>query len=429
MPRNAHQSQRLMSCLQVLGLLMLLAAGPLCAEDDHHEDANWLESRDPVAMLWRRMESGQAKLDTTSDKAFLGSLLKELDIPVESQVLVFSKTSLQKSLISPSKPRAIYFNEECYIGWVQGGDVEVVSCEPGGEPQYYLIHRPGVTEAQPRLIRSNQCASCHAGGDLQVQSVYTRPSGYPMGNEDRFVTSYESPLGERWGGWYVTGRHGDDLHMGNVTAEPGTRNMLLDRRRGANIDSLTGWFPVEPYLTDTSDLVALMVLEHQYVLHNVIHESARAVRRMMEEKAGSPIYEEASRQRILNKRAAKIVELLLYSGEYRLQAGGVTGSDAFQKAFHRNRKASRQGVALKDFDLHTRLFTHRCSYMIHSASFKGMPDVLKARVYALMDDVLSGREDGGDYAHLDASERQSIRQILMDTEPEIRATWNLKPEP
>jgi hypothetical protein len=416
------------SCFRILVALLAMAAAPLCAEGDHEEAAAWRESRDPVAMLWRRLEAGQTKLDTSSGKAFLRSLLQELDIPVESQVLVFSKTSLQKALISPSKPRAIYFNEDCYIGWVQGGDVEVVSSEPGGELQYYLIQLPGAPQSNPRLVRSNQCMSCHVGGDLQVQSVYTRPSGYPMGNEDRFVTSHESPLGERWGGWYVTGRHGADLHMGNVTAEPGTRGRLLDRRRGANLESLTNWFPVEPYLTDTSDLVALMVLEHQYVLHNVIHESTRAVRRMLEEKSGSPIYDEAARQRILNKRAAKIVELLLYTGEYRLQTGGVAGSDAFQKAFQRNRKASSQGTSLKDFDLHTRLFTHRCSYMIHSASFKAMPPVLKARVYSLLDGVLTGREADGDYAHLDASECQSIRQILIDTEPEIRAAWNAKPE-
>ncbi|QIF02756.1 hypothetical protein [Roseimicrobium sp. ORNL1] len=430
MSRGIHAPEWLPSSLKVLATLMVMAAAPLWA-DGETEDAAWQDSRDPVALLWRRVESGQTKLDTSSDKAFLSSLLKELNIPAESQVLVFSKTSLQKTLISPSTPRALYYSEECYIGWVQGGDLEVVSSEPGGDLQYYLIHRPrpAPSPAKPRLIRSNQCASCHVGGDLQVQSVYTRSSGYPMGNEDRFVTSAESPLGERWGGWYVTGRHGTDYHMGNVMAEKGPRGMVLDRRKGANIESLTGWFPVEPYLSDTSDLVALMVLEHQYVLHNTLQDAARVVRRMHEQvrKGDSSAPDEVAQQRIVTKRAEKIVELLLFTGEYALKEGGVIGGDAFQAAFRRNRKTSTNGASLKDFDLHTRMFKHRCSYMIHSATFKAMPDVLKARVYALLDDVLSGRAVADDYAQLDADERQSIRQILLETEPEIRAAWDSKP--
>ncbi|RBP46309.1 hypothetical protein DES53_102697 [Roseimicrobium gellanilyticum] len=426
MSRDIHPPKWLPSCLQVIATLLVLTGAPVRGEDVL-EDANWQASRDPVAMLWRRVAAGQTKLDTSSDKAFLGSLLRELDVPVESQVLVFSKTSLQKSLIGPATPRALYFNEECYIGWVQGGDVEVVSSEPGGDLQYYLIHRPGPSPAQPRLIRSNQCASCHVGGELQVQSVFTRPSGYPMGNEDRFVTSFESPLSERWGGWYVTGRHGGDFHMGNVTTETGPKGMVLDRKQGANLESLTGWFPVEPYLTGTSDLVALMVLEHQYVLHNALQDAARVVRRMLERKDNSDAPDEAARQRVVTKRAEKIVELLLFTGEYPLKDGGVAGGDAFQNAFRRNRKTSTHGASLKDFDLHSRIFTHRCSYMIHSATFKAMPQILKARVYALLDDALSGR-GGTDYAHLDAVECQSIRQILIDTESEIRAAWASKPE-
>jgi hypothetical protein len=148
---------------------------------------------------------------------------------------------------------------------------------------------------------------------------------------------------------------------------------------------------------------------------------------MLERKADSTGPDEATQQRIVNKRAEKIVELLLFTGEYALQGDGVTGGDAFQIAFRRNRKTSTQGDSLKDFDLHTRMFKHRCSYMIHSATFKAMPELLKTRVYALLDDVLSGRSGGSDYAHLGNGERQTIRQILLETEPEIRAAWNSKP--
>lgn len=395
------------------------------AEGEHA----WRESNDPVAELWKRMEAGEASLDTSSDQKFLISLLKELDVPVESQVLVFSKTSLQKEYIDPTQPRALYFNEECYIGWVQGGDVEVVASNPGGELQYYLIHRPKPHTPIPTLVKSNQCMSCHVGGDLQIQSVHTRESGYPIGNEDRFVVTYESPLSERWGGWYVTGKHGHELHMGNVTMNSTVSGVELDRKRGANVISLDNWLALEPYPVGTSDIVALMVLEHQYVLHNTLQDSARAVRRMKkraeDEKggAGQIAYDENAQQRILRKHARKITEQLLYMGEYVLKDDGVSGSEAFQKAFQRNKQTSQSGASLKDFDLRSRMFKYRCSYMIHSATFKGMPEELRKAVYEFLGEVLSGKDDSGEYQYLTADECAQIRQILSDTEPEIRAVW------
>lgn len=407
---------------------LLLLPGALLRAQEEQEDSHWRTSGDRVAVLWKRMEAGKTSLDTSSDKAFLRSLLKALDVPVESQVLVFSKTSLQKALISPSTPRAIYFNEECYVGWVQGGDLEVVASDPRGNFQYYVIQRPADVNTPPRLLTSNQCMSCHVGGELQIQSVHARASGYPMGNEDRFVTTYTSPLKERWGGWYVTGLHGTDLHMGNVTAKSGAQAVVLDRRRGANVESLKSWFPIEPYLVDTSDLVSLMVLEHQYVVHNALHDASRAVRRTLERTQGQlphgpDAVNAAAQVRILDKQAEKLVELLLYAGEYQLQKGGVVGGVAFQKAFQRNRKMSSQGASLKDFDLRSRLFKHRCSYMIHSASFTALPALLKARIYARLNEILSGDPEDDSYGYLEREERLSIRQILMDTEPDIRACW------
>lgn len=257
-----------------------------------------------------------------------------------------------------------------------------------------------------------------------MQSVHTRENGYPIGQADVFVTSYESPLSERWGGWYVTGRHGQDLHMGNVLAYLRGGAVSLDRRRGANVESLEDWVSTKPYPVATSDIVALMVLEHQYVMHNVLHEAGRSIRRVLNPVPGGPRYDVTAQDRILRKRAHEIVERLLFSGEYALKDGGVSGSPAFQSAFRRNRRADSQGRSLKDFNLKTRLFDYRCSYMIYSASFQGLPEPLKKGVYMELDQVLAGGTLATANSDcLPVEERQAIRQILMETDPGAQAAW------
>ncbi len=404
--------------------LMCLLASTALSMESLEEAQAWRQSQDPVARLWQKLESGQVTLDVSTEQTFLQGLLRHLDIPAESQVLVFSKTSLQKQGISPATPRAIYFNEETYLGWVRGGDLEVVTAAPGQEFQYYLIRRiPARPSRQPALVKSGQCLSCHVGGDLQLQSVYTRADGSPMGQEDRFTTTYESPLSERWGGWYVTGQHGSDLHMGNVTASMGARGSAqLDRQKGANVTDLGQWLDTAPYPVKTSDIAALLVLEHQYVLHNALQEAGRAVRRLeaqVSKDSRTTGQMEASLKRGLTKRAQAVADLLLFSDEYPLKEG-VQGSPDFQKAFQRNGRTTSQGRSLKDFDLQTHLFKYRCSYMIHSPAFKGLPVALKNEIYDLLGQRLGPHTND---SPLPASERETLRQILQETEPEIAVRW------
>ena len=79
---------------------------------------------DPVSRLSHEIERGIIKLDYSEDGwGYLSSLLKHLDVNVDSQVLVFSKTSFQLTKISPKTPRAVFFNDSVAIGSVQGGQV------------------------------------------------------------------------------------------------------------------------------------------------------------------------------------------------------------------------------------------------------------------------------------------------------------------
>ncbi|WP_038162087.1 hypothetical protein [Verrucomicrobium sp. BvORR106] len=414
--------------------LPLAAATPAPAEP-------WKTSSDPVAKLWQRVQSGQVKLPVEGDeKTFLNAVLKELDVPVASQVLVFSKTSLQNALIGPMRPRAVYFSEEVYVGWVQGGMIEIIGMDPETGPHFYTLSQRGGADAphRPELATDEQCLSCHessrTGGvkGLLVRSVFADASGQPILSEGSHVTTHESPLSERWGGWYVTGRHGKDRHMGNAIAKETGAGVQLDRERGANLTSLQDIISTQPYLTKTSDLVALMVLEHQCSTHNLLTDAAGSTRaamarqRDLQKAFNEPITDvpQGSAQSVVRSLAEKLLRQMLFVGEYTLQDDGVEGDPAFQDAFRRNRRETEEGRSLKDFQLRTRLFKHRCSYMIYSQAFEALPRQMKDEFYSQLWQILRGH-DGRDkeFASLSESERTHIRTILLATKKDLPACW------
>jgi len=117
--------------LLLLSVLVAAAAGATVTED-------------AVTRLENRISRGEASLDFDQRFGYLPSLLKQLSINVDSQVLVFSKTSLQRDHISPESPRAIYFNDEVAVGSVHGGElIEVLDVQPQGRLKFYSldVHR------------------------------------------------------------------------------------------------------------------------------------------------------------------------------------------------------------------------------------------------------------------------------------------------
>ena len=184
---------------------------------------------DEITHLQQRLDAGELKLPFDDQRGYLPALLELLDIPTSSQMLVFSKTSFQLRRINPHRPRALYFNDHAYIGWVQGGDVvEITSVDPQQGAIFYTLAQEETD--QPRFIRDKgQCLTCHASSRTKgvpghlVRSVYTSQSGQPQFGSGTFTTDHRSPFTERWGGWYVSGTHGEMRHMGNV--------LSLDRNR------------------------------------------------------------------------------------------------------------------------------------------------------------------------------------------------------
>ncbi len=365
-------------------------------------------------------------------RAQLEALLKDLGVSPESQLLVFSKTSLQSSLISPSTPRAIFFSDECYVGWVPGGRIEVACYGPAVGPAFYLAEMDD-TDAHPVFIREEDCLSCHtrtsAPGTpgLMVRSVFSYPDGQAALGKGTFLTTYQSPISERWGGWYVTGKHGDIFHMGNKTLDSeGT----LDRASGANRTTLTGLVDTRRYPVSTSDIVAFLVLEHQASVHNALTEGSFRTRRarhlqdVVADALGDPRAPEleGTALSVANSSADKIVETLLFYGEAEFPADGITGNGDYEKAFLEKRRTDAQGHSLRDFQLLTRTFKNRCSYMIHSGAFESLLPALKMIVWEKLHTSLT--EDSEKFGYLGKSERRRILSILKETVPDLPKSWH-----
>lgn len=422
---------RLLACL-VFPLCGLIAGEP------GYEQAPVFYSKSepdtPITRIGEEVIRGNLRFHGESGRDVLVQLLDLLDVPVESQVLVFSKTSAQNSRISPRTPRAIYFSDDAYVGWVQGGDIEVATFDANLGMVFHLVDVDNLLNGRaPLMTRDRSCLNCHGGsatGNLPgvtVRSVYAGSDGHPIFHAGTFRTDYTSPLEERWGGWYVTGSSGERGHMGNQFAlESGDRrSVVLESAAPGSLATLDGLIATEPYLAGgTSDIVALMVLEHQVTVHNALVAGLINTRKTqyrhgkMKEAFGespdSPLSD--TNERILDNLADRIVRALFFYDEH-IVVDGVEGAPPFQEAFSAKAKRNREGRSLRDLRLYERLFKYRCSHLVYCDAFAYLPEPLLGRVVVRMKQVLAGTDEGGDFAYLTDSERVRIDEILTDTLP------------
>ena len=422
-----------------IGCLRLLHCGAVAAvlgvfvvevQGQSYEEAPFFytdtEAKDPTAQLVEKIQLGSVRLDTSSDQAFLKDLLTKLEVPVASQVLVYSKTSFQNSRITPTQPRAIYFSDDHYVGWVQGGDIEIISIDPKLGPVFYVLEIPRPPKRPLALIRHHECLSCHGtsrtGGvpGMLVRSVRADARGFPILSAGTHLSDHASPLSERWGGWYVTGESASP-HMGNQLHREKERGGAELVENHGQLESLEGVISTQPYLTDKSDIVALMVLEHQITVHNLLTQSGYNVRKWIHYdgilKDGfddDTVGVREATQRLIEGQVKRLLDVMLFKNELALESWGVEGDEAFQEAFLANAKASKKGRSLRDFQLLSRLFRHRLSYMIYSQSFDHLPQLFKEAFYEKLHGVLIGDDLEG-YPYLISKERQRILDILVET--------------
>jgi hypothetical protein len=388
---------------------------------------------DAVTALRARIRKGTVELKHEDPHGYLRSLLRELDVPISSQVLVFSKTSLQRSRIGPRTPRAIYFNDEVTIGFCQRGDVlEIAAADPNlGTVFYTLDQNPAKGAAFTRQTES--CLICHGSSSNQgfpghlIRSVSPDHSGELVLSRGSKRVDHSTPFEDRWGGWYVTGKSGKQGHMGNrlVGGWPG----LDEDAGGANITDLKPFFTVGNYLTSHSDLVALMVLEHQCEMHNRLGRANFQVRLALHEQSElnkafgeQSSYRSEGITRRIQWACEPVVKYLLFHDEAKLTEP-VAGTSDFATEFAARGPFDSKKRSLREFDLKTRMFRYPMSYAIYSRVFDGLPTEAKERIYLRLWEVLTGRDQSREFAHLSAEDRRNVLEILRETKAGLPDYW------
>src|SRR5262245_29338945 len=347
---------------------------------------------DAVSRLNAQLRAGEVTLESSGPSGYLTSLLKTLHVPIESQVLVFSKTSFQAPRINPKNPRAIFFNDTTSVGWVRGGPVlELMAQDPKQGAIFYTLEQ--APKGVPQFERNDTCISCHTSDATQnvpgpfVGSVFPGVDGITMYGP-AYPTDHRSPFELRWGGWYVTGTHQASRHMGNAVAADPSDLAAMIKPETVHVTNLEGRFDMTGYLSTHSDIVALLVLEHQAQMLNLI------TRLGWEARVGA-----ADAQRPLGSAVEEFVDYLLFVAESPLP-GPISGPTTFAKRVSEGGPRDAKGRSLRELDLTKRLLKYPCSYLIYSEPFDALPSEAKAAVYQRLWEVLGGKVSDNRYLSL-----------------------------
>ncbi|MEX2176686.1 MAG: hypothetical protein WD872_20130 [Pirellulaceae bacterium] len=434
-------SQRIAFVVLFAASAASLVVQDLAAQDYDDEPIRYSESTpdNPVSRLGEQMAAGTVVLEHQPPFSYLRSLLQALKVPESSQTLVYSKTSMQRQRITPRTPRALYFNDEVYVGFCKGGDVlEISVADPRLGAVFYTLERDDF--AKPSLVRQgDKCLICHGSSQTKeipghlLRSVFVQPSGLPILSAGSYRIDQTSPFEQRWGGWYVTGTHGPQKHRGNLVVRGSSVPESVDNSAGMNVTDLGDRFMTSAYLSQHSDLVALMVLEHQTEAHNRIARASFQTRQALhyQQALNRELGEsddhvwDSTRSRIKSV-GEPLVEYLLFSGEAEL-THRIRGTSGFEEEFAKQGPRDGRGRSLRDFDLERRLFEYPCSYLVYSPSFQALPREAKDYVFERLWSILSGQDQTKPFAHLTAEDRRAILEILRETLPCLPDSWRAPP--
>jgi len=369
------------------------------------------ELHDPVTLALSKIQRGELAVDTSGGLPFLRSLLQALHVPIHSQLLVYSATSFQSGLIHPSNPRALYFNEDVYVGYVPGGRVELIGIDPEVGAVFYIFS-PLSYGAVPAFERSTRCMNCHAGAEthhlpgLVAESVSASLSGGSLETYVHDETGHQIPLEQRFGGWHLTGGHHLAHHYGNLLGTLAHGQLLTQEILPGQMSDL------RHYLAPTSDILPHLIHEHQIGFVDRVLDAIYLVRELEDKHADAAIqaaaYEDA---------ANTLTRYVLFADEAALPSNGIVGDPAYAREFFQTRKVASNGLSLRDLDLRHHMFRHRCSYMIYTPLWAALPEPVKSRVYRQMSEALQDTGAPAAYAYLSPQEKRDLRVILKDTLP------------
>jgi hypothetical protein len=365
--------------------------------------------RDVVAELNQDIQDGKVQLKFDGPSGYLRSVIEKLNVPIESQIAVFVPDSVQRTRIHLENPRTLFFNDSVAVGWVRGGFVELAAQDPQQGVMFYALDQ--TPTGQPQFQRRDDCLSCHYSyATAGVPGMLVRSSG-------QFEVDQTVPFEKRWGGWYVTGQHGSIRHLGNADLD-----RLLDTPAPSNTlnwSSFDGKFDTTGYLSTHSDIVALMVFEHQMHMMNLLSRIGWEARVAAYQKRNGTlapsIAENPSDTPVpLGAAAKEVVDYLLFVDEAPI-GDTIIGSAGFAETFAAQGPHDSKGRSLRQFDLQRRLMRYPCSYMIYAPLFNELPDAARDAIYRRMWQILSGLEKDPKYVHLPFKDRQAIVEILRET--------------
>ena len=413
-------------CLFALVCLWTPVAGQragafMGSSDDPAIKYSTAPANNAVVEVNKKLQDGELRFTFDERSGYLQSALSALQLPADSQLLVFSRTSLQGKRIGEQNPRALFFNDRVALGWVRGGDLlEVAATDVSqGIVFYSLDQRQNAAGGPPQFKREFICLGCHmTGNTLNVPGLLmfstTRAEPTQFSGIPRHIDQLD-PLNRRFGGWFVTGSAGSAQHMGNQVA-------AMDGRPSHELMSVEGLFDADGYRALSSDIVAHLVLTHQAGMTNLLTRAgweARAADPMTHAPFTSSPEQDARIATVMTGIASEVVDYLLFIDEAKLTER-VRGTSGFAERFSAREPRDRKGRSLYELDLNRRLMKYPCSYLIYSPAFDALPPIIKEPLYKRLWEVLSGQEQDARYrSALSASDRQAILEILRDTKKDL----------
>lgn len=382
----------------------------------HYSDAT---PDNAVSRLQVAIDKGDKSLPFEEQFGYLRGVLKELDVPESSQMLTFLKSSMQRPLIGPQNARALYFGDDAYVGYVPNGMLELIVADEKLGMVFYTLEQ---NAEGPRFERQvARCMTCHSSSrtknipGLQVRSMLTDPDGEPVISAGSFRTDHSSPFEKRWGGWFVSGTHGDIRHMGNFQLPDKKRpQQPIENTAGANVTDLASFTDLSQHLTPDSDLVALMVFEHQIDAHNLMVRTNYAWQ--IDEHHGTTAGEDPR----WRQEADVLIDHLLFTTQLRFNQP-IKGTSRFAEEFSQRGRPQKRGVPLRQLDLNTRVFGASVSYTVESAFYRSLP--FSVRRYITEQITIRLRED----SRRNPEDRPD-QQVVLDHLPDILLSDQVRPE-
>jgi hypothetical protein len=373
------------------------------------------ETSGAVTRLQKALADGKVTLKRDPKFGYLPSILDALGISPETQVLVFSKTSMQRDRIDPDNPRALFYNDNVYVGFIPGAPlIEITEVDPKLGAVFYTIDQGEVE--RPKFTRNDQCLECHASAkSMGVPGHLLRSFEVDSSGVTDLISgasvNHRTPFHERWGGWYVTGTHGAQTHRGNLFGAKAFKQAEKQPNYRGNITDLSKLIDVSKYPRNQSDIASLMVLEHQAHMHNFI------ARLSQETTIALAQYGKIDH---LKSKVESFLQYMLFTEEAPI-TNALNGSPAFVKYFESLGPVDPQGRSLRQLDLATRVFKHPCSFLIYSEAFDGLQAPIKEMIYKRLFEILSGADKSARFEMLTASDRQAILEILRETKKDLPA--------